>query len=219
MTDRSPLDYDVSVSAAKRRRARRRGMSGAVEGVDRACDWPGCEEAAQYRAPVSPERLSEFRWFCLEHVRAYNAGWDFFANRSEDEVERMLNGNAWERPTWTLGDAPRGPQGLRGDAEGRAWARFGFDDPFELLGEAATISPAPGREARGPRFSRQEQQALDTLGVPHQDAERGLVRKRYRDLVKALHPDMNGGENPDPERLARVLRAWDILRASPRLGG
>jgi hypothetical protein len=25
---------------------------------------------------------------------------------------------------------------------------------------------------------------------------------------------MNGGQNPDPERLARVLKAWKILRKS-----
>ena len=25
---------------------------------------------------------------------------------------------------------------------------------------------------------------------------------------------MNGGENPEPERLARVLKAWQVLRVS-----
>jgi hypothetical protein len=217
MVDRSPLDYDVSVSADKRRRARRRAMTGAFDTGGRCCEWPGCGKAAHYRAPRSPERLAEYRWFCLEHVRDYNASWDFFANRSEDEIERMVSGaNAWERPTWSLGEGPRGPQGMHPHANGNAWARFGFSDPFEVLGENATLNPTGPAEARPRRrLSRPEQHALDTLGVPHQETVRRAVRARYRALVKQLHPDMNGGENADPERLERVLRAWEVLRKSP----
>jgi len=55
------------------------------------------DECVAQTAPASPERLSEFRWFCLEHVRAYNAAWDYFANRSEDEVDRILRGPI---PSW-----------------------------------------------------------------------------------------------------------------------
>jgi DnaJ-class molecular chaperone len=61
---------------------------------------------------------------------------------------------------------------------------------------------------------REEQRAMDALGLPHQVEARAEVRARYRELVKDLHPDMNGGQNPDPERLARVLKAWKILRKS-----
>lgn len=218
MDGRSPFDFDVSVSADKRRRARRRGMSGAFETGGRTCDWAGCGCQAAYRAPVSPERLGEYRWFCLDHVRAYNAAWDYFANRSEDEIAAMLDeANAWERPTWSLGSGPWSAQGMHPHADGRAWARFGFRDMHEVLGERATLNPGERRPEEAPRrrLSRQEQMALDTLGVPHQVGGRREVRARYRALVKELHPDMNGGENPDPERLERVLRAWDVLRASP----
>ncbi len=217
MARRSPLEYDVSVAADKRRRMRPRGMSGAFETADRICEWEGCDQPAQYRAPRAPDRLTEFRWFCLEHVRAYNQAWDFFANRSEDEVEAILRGQTvWERPTWSSGRPPEG--GAEPHAGGRAWARLGLSDPLDVLGAAATLNP--GREpAEGTpprrRLPREEQRALDTLGVPHQATARSEVRAAYRALVMELHPDMNGGENPDPDRLARVLRAWEILRKSP----
>ncbi|GMG81410.1 J domain-containing protein [Paralimibaculum aggregatum] len=219
MARRSPFDYDVSVAADKRRRMRTRGMSGAFETSERVCENPGCDRTAQYRAPAAPDRLNEFRWFCLEHVRDYNASWNFFANRSDDEVDQILRGaTTWERPTWTLGQGAR-EGGTAAHEPGRAWARFGISDPMDVLGAAATISPGPQAEADPTRprrrLSREEQRALDTLGVPHQVAERAAVRAAYRGLVKDLHPDMNGGENPDPERLARVLKAWDILRRSP----
>jgi len=217
MSSRSPLDYDVSVSAAKRRHRRQRAMSGAVETSTRCCDWPGCEATGKYRAPRAPDRLTEYRWFCLDHVRRYNAEWNFFADQAEDDLEAILRGaSVWERPTWRLGGAPKGPQGIHPHAEGEAWARWGFRDPLEVLGENATIN-APDTPAPRPkrRLTRQEQHAMDTLEVPHQVEQRSEVRRAYRDLVKDLHPDMNSGENPHAERLARVLKAWEILRQSP----
>ncbi|MEZ5695431.1 MAG: hypothetical protein R3E18_03080 [Sphingomonadaceae bacterium] len=46
----------------------------------RQCDAPGCEEAGEFRAPGSlPSGFDgpgEWRWFCLDHVREFNAGYD-----------------------------------------------------------------------------------------------------------------------------------------------
>lgn len=217
MTARSPLEFDVSVTADKRRRARSRGMSGAFETSSRSCDWPGCEHRGQYRAPHSPSRLNEFRWFCLDHVRDYNAAWNFFADFSDEEMEaHWRHSRVWERPTWRFGRAAPGGNGSHPHSEGRAWARWGFADPFDLLGDSATQNPGTRTDDERPRrrISREEQRALDTLGLPHQVESRREVRARYRLLVKELHPDMNGGQNPDPRRLERVLRAWQILRKS-----
>ena len=217
MRTRSPLDYDVSVAADKRRRQRERGMSGAFDAGLRNCEWPGCQGTAAYRAPHSPERLEEFRWFCLDHVRQYNASWNFFADWTDEEFDRQLGSDrVWERPTWSLGEGPRGAMGMHPHAEGNAWARWGFRDPLDLLGSAATLNPAQASNdnPRRRRMTREEQQAMNALGLPHQVEARSEVRARYRELVRDLHPDMNGGHNPDPERLARVLKAWKILRKS-----
>jgi len=217
MAPRSPLDYDVSVSADKRRRQRTRGASGAVDSSYRHCEWPGCDVAAQYRAPYSPERLNEFRWFCLDHVRQYNAGWNFFEGWSEQELDAQTRADrVWERATWALGKGPKAPLGAQPHAEGKAWARFGFRDPLEVLGDAATLNPGhTASETRTQRrMTREEQVAMDALSLSYHVETRAEVRARYRELVKDLHPDMNGGNNPDPDRLARVLKAWQILRKS-----
>ncbi len=68
-------------------------------------------------------------------------------------------------------------------------------------------------------MTRAEQRAMDALGLAHQIEARTEVRARYRELVKDLHPDLNGGQNPDPDRLARVLKAWQILRKSRNFTG
>ena len=216
MPQRSPLDYDISVAADKRRRARLRGMSGAVESSTRACEWPGCEGRGTYRAPSSPERLNDFRWFCLDHVREYNRAWNYFDGWSEDELDAQARADrTWERPTWSLRDSTRPRQGWP-HGEGRAWARWGFSDPLEVLGEAATRNPGEQPEAvrRFRRLTRDEQRAMDTLGLGHDVEARSEVRARYRELVKDLHPDMNNGARADEARLGRVIRAWDILKRS-----
>lgn len=221
MASRSPFDYDVSVAADKQRRQRTRGKSGAVETSQRHCDWPGCDVVGAYRAPHSPERLNEFRWFCLDHVRQYNAGWNFFTNCTEDEIDAQTQTDrTWERPTWALGKGPKAPLGSHPHSEGKAWARWGFRDAFDVLGDSATQNPGavPG-DKRTRRLTGEEQRAMNALSLSHDIDTRSEVRARYRELVKDLHPDLNGGQNPDPERLARVLKAWQILRKSRKFTG
>jgi hypothetical protein len=218
MSRRSPLEFDISVTADKQRRARHRGQSGAVETSTRTCEWPGCEAKGDYRAPTAPDRLQEFRWFCLEHVRAYNKSWNFFSGWTEEELDAQVRADrTWERPTWNLKDGPKLKPQQWPHAEGNAWARWGFTDPLDVLGEAATQNPGAKPDAKPKRFrklTRDEQRAMDTLGLPHEIESMTEVRTRYRELVKDLHPDMNGGARSDEERLSRVIRAWDILRRS-----
>ena len=113
-------------------------------------------------------------------------------------------------------DGPRAARGNHPPAEGNAWAGGGFRDAFEVLGDAATLNPGRASNQNHPRrrMTRVEQRAMDALGLAHRVETRTEVRARYRELVKDLHPDLNGGRNPDPERLAWVLKAWQILRKS-----
>ncbi len=221
MPPRSPFDYDISVSADKERRARLRGMTGSFETSTKGCEWPGCEQKGNYRAPVSPEQLNEFRWFCIDHVRAYNKSWNYFSGWTEEELEAQTRADrTWERPTWNMKDGPSVKPQQWPHAEGNAWARWGFSDPLDVLGEAATQNPGAATaktQAKPRRFrklTRDEQRAMDTLGLPHEVESLTDVRTRYRELVKDLHPDMNGGARSDEARLARVIRSWDILRRS-----
>lgn len=217
MSNRSPLDYDISVSADKRRRARVRGMSGAVTGEGHACEWPDCEEKAKYRAPASPERLNEFRWFCLDHVREYNKSWNFFSGWSEEDLDAQVRADrTWERPTWNLKDGRRVP-GHSPHSDGKAWARWGFSDPLDVLGGAATQNPGqkdPMLKRRFRALNKDEKRAMDTLGLAHAVESRAEARIRYRELVKDLHPDNNGGDRGDEARLGRVIKAWEVIKRS-----
>ena len=206
MPERSPFDFDIRVSADKKRRTRgRRGMSGAVETSTRTCDHPGCEEPGLYRAPRSPEALDEYLWFCRQHVREYNLKWNFFAGQTEEEMfESMEQQRVWGRATQPFS---------KGD-EQRAWSRLGVQDPMEILGEKATRNPGrnatPGHTRRLPPTERRALEILDA----RDSWSRTEIRKQYKSLVKDLHPDMNKGDRTDEERLQEVVWAWEQLRES-----
>ena len=75
--NRRALQFDISVSADKRRRAKGRKTSGEVETSDKVCEFEGCQKKGAFRAPKSTDNADEFQWFCLEHVREYNQNWNF----------------------------------------------------------------------------------------------------------------------------------------------
>ncbi len=166
--------------------------------AERRCQHPGCPEQGAYRAPVSRDRLSEYYWFCIEHVREYNRAWDYFAGMSEAEIEHQRRWDTvWQRPSWPLGQF--------GQRAGRA-SRFKVGDGFEFFSEDAA-SPARGRA------QSEEQKALALLDlkepVPFED-----VRTRYKTLVKQLHPDANPSNAEAEERLKFVNQAYAALKIS-----
>lgn len=217
MASRSPLDFDVSVSADKKRRARARGLKGETASEARKCDWRGCSNPGKFRAPKSREQLNEFNWYCESHIRDFNKSWNFYADYSQEDMEKQRRADlSWDRPTWKLGEKPIRPDGPAGHTDGKAWARFGFQDPLEALGDNATINPGAQGDARRTikrRLPKNEQSAIEILGVDS-ETPKPEIRKRFRALVKDLHPDMNGGERRDEDRLRDVVWAWDQIKNS-----
>ncbi|MBF9049637.1 DnaJ domain-containing protein [Roseobacter sp. HKCCD9010] len=204
MTDKDPFNFDLRVSTdKKKRRGGRRGMSGAFETSQRVCEHPGCEEPGQYRAPKSPDVLDDFLWFCREHVREYNLKWNFFDGTTEAEMEAQLDRDrVWDRPT----------KPFKQSAEERAWARLGIDDAHQVLGGNATQNR--GKSITGTRkLPPTERRALDILEAKDHWAK-AEIRKSYKALIKILHPDMNGGDRTDEDRLQEVVWAWDQIKES-----
>jgi len=188
-------------------------MSGAIETSVRKCEHRGCDRPGKYRAPKSPDILDDYFWFCLEHVREYNLKWNFFSGQSEEEFQEFLDKDrVWGRETK--------PFANKSNDEQRAWSRLGVDDPLEILGENATQNP--GKSARPGTGTRhlppKERKALEILEA-RDHWSRTAIRAQYKVLVKILHPDMNGGDRTDEERLQEVVWAWEQIRESRNFVG
>lgn len=204
MSKNDPFGFDISVSTAKKKNPKgRRGMSGAFETSTRQCEHDGCTEAGKYRAPKSPDILDDYFWFCKDHVREYNLKWNFFETNTEEELQRQMDSDrVWERETKPLN---------RSD-EQRAWARLGVDDPMQVLGANATQNP--GKSITGSRrLPPTERKAIDILEAKDHWTK-AEIRKSYKALIKVLHPDLNGGDRSDEEKLQEVVWAWDQIKAS-----
>ena len=95
------------------------------------------------------------------------------------------------------------------------WADF--DDPLDAISARASgIRSRAEREARmamSGRFSKDEAEALETMGLGS-DTDRRRLRRRYSELVRRYHPDRNGGDRQYEARLGRVVDAYQLLRKS-----
>ena len=161
------------------------------------CAAPGCRADATHRAPKSRDELNRYVWFCLEHIREYNAAWDYYAGMDETQIEAHRRQDVtWRRPTWPLGSRQAGSQD--------PWD-MPFDDPFEILGERAERRAAPAT----PRTMTDE--ALDVLELSAPVTAED-VKTRYIELVKRFHPDANGGDKTAEERLKSVNEAYTTLK-------
>jgi DnaJ domain len=156
---------------------------------------PECDAAGEYRAPKARDRLNDYHWFCLEHVRAYNAGWDFYKGMSAAQIEAQLRADtAWQRPTWPLGRL------------GSQWNEEDYlRDPLGMLNDGKPRRPPPEgapAELREP---------LATLGLVW-PVTLDEAKSRWRELAKIHHPDANGGDRDAEERLKIINLAYAALR-------
>jgi DnaJ domain len=207
MSTRPPFEFDIRVSAdKKRKKTGRRGMSGAFDTANRACDYPDCKETGAYRAPKSPDLLDEFYWFCKDHIREYNLKWNFFQGTTDDEFQKFIDKDrVWGRETKPFSQKD----------DGRAWARLGINDPMSLLGTNATQNPGKAMPTSNAtrKLPPTERKAIEILDA-RDTWTKTEIRKQYKSLVKDLHPDMNAGDRSDEERLQEVVWAWDQIKDS-----
>jgi hypothetical protein len=176
-----------------------------VEGRQRHCDHPGCEEPGEFRAPGEGRRSGfdgpgDWRWFCLDHVRAFNGGYNYFTGMSPDEIadeQRPYAG--WERETRAFSRTGTTPR----------WADF--IDPLDAI--SARFADLKRPRADGRPLSDADRRSLKTLGLS-QDADRRALRARYAELVRRYHPDRNGGDRSFEKALQDVIAAYTHLKSA-----
>lgn len=162
----------------------------------RCCAWKGCEEEAAYKAPVGRHALREYIWFCLEHIRAYNERWDYFAGMSTNEIDAHRREDiTWHRPTWRLGNATPDEHGYR------------INDPFGVFGEHGPSSTAH----QEPPIDAKTRDMMRLLELESGFSEVEL-KAQYKVLAKRHHPDLNGGSKQSEDTLKRVNEAYSHLR-------
>ena len=71
------------------------------------CEAPGCKNKGGHRAPKGRGHEKDYWHFCLNHVREYNQGYNFFQGMSEDAVASyQKDAQTGHRPTWKISENP-----------------------------------------------------------------------------------------------------------------
>ncbi|MET0314974.1 MAG: DnaJ domain-containing protein [Hansschlegelia sp.] len=180
------------------------------------CDHPGCRASGIYRAPKGRDRENEYWRFCLDHVREYNHSYNFFAGMSDEALRAYeRDAHVGHRPTWAMGrNGSATPETRaktpRSRGRKRAWAGdFEFQDEFGMFGEGdPRTAPEPKRELKN--VERKSLEALN-LGASATGDE---IKARYKELVKRLHPDANGGDRGTEDKLREIIQAYNYLRSA-----
>jgi transposase len=160
--------------------------------AERRCEWPGCDGGGAFPAPKGRNRLREYLWFCLIHVREYNADWNYYDGMSQTEVEADIRADTvWQRPSWRLGSG------------GTARGRERVSDPFGFYHNGSDGAP---RRVQ----STAEEVALSVLQLSP-PVTVAIVKTRYKELVKRYHPDATGGDKVAEEMFKRISEAYRTI--------
>ncbi len=164
---------------------RQRPVAGAC------CEWPDCAATAAYPAPRAPDRLHDYVWFCLDHVRTYNRQWSYFPGMDRADIDEAV------RRSLEFGGRCR---------QGRFSASPAFDDPIDIFAGAAGRMPPSRRWPPG----SPEAEAAAAMSLSD-DMTLPALKSRYKELVKHHHPDANGGCPASEERMKSITRAYRVL--------
>lgn len=167
----------------------------------KACDMPGCRSHGEHRAPKD-RSLNDHYWFCFEHVKDYNAAWDYFSGMGKDEMEEhIINSLYGDRPTWRYDVDGAFAEKLRT----AAWQTYNFTEkepPKEKARNTTSLNP------NTPEF-----EALSIMGLEPPITLDG-IKTRYKELAKQYHPDLNQGDKKAEDLLKSINMAYTILKLS-----
>jgi len=188
--------------------SRKQRFHGRVAGHEQPCTHPGCAEPGEFRAPgmTRPgfDGPGEWRWLCLDHVRAFNARYNWFDGMTADEISAAQNPyGGWDRETraFASNGADRPPR----------WADFA--DPLDAIGARFRATRQEERKDGRP-LSECDRRNLRILGLGV-DVDRRALRTRYAELLRLYHPDRNGGDRGHEKALSQVIEAYTALKSRP----
>ena len=177
------------------------------------CQWKGCEKTGPHRAPMGRGHDGEYFHFCVDHVRQYNASYNYFDGMSDKDIaDFQKDALTGHRPTWKVA-ANSGSQGTTASKgrSGAAWKRDAQTaDPHEFFAwRARKAEETRADYKRG--LKPLERKSLDCLHLS-EGASREEIKAKFKELVKRHHPDANGGDKRSEDKLREIIQAYNHLK-------
>lgn len=176
----------------------RRSTAKIVEETAPSCSHAGCLAKGEHKAPRGRDHEGEFFLFCKDHIRIYNATYDYFKGMNDEALTKFREAEiVGHRPTWKMG-------GKNAHVDETVYA------------EARTMRRKGARREgdvdMAPRYNTLALKALHVMDLDAK-ATQASIKARYKDLVKRHHPDANGGDRSCEEKLREIIKAYNFLRS------
>lgn len=174
------------------------------------CQWNGCESPGSHKAPLGRDREGQYLMFCINHVREYNKSYNYFSGLDDDAIAKFqkdsLIGN---RPTWAMGTNRTGKTATSDEV---ATGQHRIASTARMRAKMAQAGAA-NLNPRKRKLKALEKKAIEALDLPH-GATEGQIKSRYKELVKMLHPDANGGDRSSEDKLREIIQSYKYLKQS-----
>ncbi len=160
------------------------------------CCFEGCDKAGEYKAPKD-KNLKEYLWFCLEHVQAYNAKWNYYGDEPEEESKDSTN--------------PKEQMHFK-SFRSKIKYNFGYNikDDFEFFGDYASSFSSK----QDVYFNGKEKAFLKTMELETTDSlTLAKIKKQYKKLAKKYHPDLHKDNKEMEEKFKNLSAAYQALLA------
>lgn len=170
------------------------------------CQWKGCEKRGSHRAPKGRGKDGEYFRFCVDHVRQYNANYNYFDGMSDSEVsDFQKDAMTGHRPTWKVAANAAMP-----GTEPQTGAPDKASDPHAFFAWRAKQSRVEATEKRR-KLKPLEKKSMTVLNLTEM-ATKEEIKTKYKELVKLHHPDANGGDSRSAEKLREIIQAYNYLK-------
>ena len=168
----------------------------------RQCDNLGCNGSGDY---IAKSKNGKINFYCIEHIKLHNKNYNFFSDMTEEEIiDFQISSMTGHRPTWKMGS--------NHNASKKDFFEFysdnKFDDPFDFFEEKKSNNKkyfGDGKSANS--------KALKELGLNGKPTKKEIQNK-FKELVKRLHPDINGKNEENENKLKMVINAYNQLKTS-----
>ena len=163
----------------------------------RLCQEKGCLNEGEYIAPKSPNSKERY-FFCLDHIKIYNKRWNYFAGKSQKQIYDFQKNDFFEgRPTRPFSNG--------------YGSKIKFEFEFSLDHEKLKFTRKDKSFfTDNKKNNSKEEKALKIFSLNNDFSEKKL-KKRYKELVKKYHPDLNKSFLNKDSKIKEINNAYNFL--------
>ena len=162
------------------------------------CDWSNCKENGEFKAPLERDNSNSYRWLCEEHIKLFNKNWNYFDGMGQNEIENFIKSDlTWHRPTQKFGSSDNFFSILWNNA---------LNDNFNFFKQEKVIDSLGGN-----KLSEKDKDAFKIMELEI-NADWPIIQKKFKTLVKKLHPDRNAGNKEFEDKLKKITLAYSHLK-------